>query len=282
MADRDMALACKDTLRMLGLKPHSLRGQNYLIDEAVIDKIVAAAKIGEGSPTLEIGAGLGMLTERLLDSGADCAVLEIETRAAQYLCRRFGERAEIINADALNFDFAAYTQRRGWRDYQIVANLPYSITTPLLTRLLREGGAWSAMTLMLQKEAAQRLVAGKGRENGPLTLLLEYYAEAAICFEAPRDAFYPRPAVTSAVIDVRRRAAPPVAGERRELFRLIEAAFTLRRKTLLNALSAAPLSASREQWAELILGLGWKPDVRAEELSLAQFAELYAAYAAIC
>lgn len=265
-------------LNSLGVRPDKLRGQNFLLDQGVLQDIVASAALPEGLPVVEIGPGLGALSCLLAERQSPLTLIEVEPAFAARLREVFAgqEHVQVIEADALDFDFAACCLERGWTEYAVMGNLPYSITTPLLKKLLAEGGPWRSLTLLLQKEAARRIAAGQGRENGPLTLLAQYYGEAQLGLIVPPGAFYPQPAVDSQLLCVNRRHQPPVEGEAEKLFRFIEAAFAHRRKQLVHELAAFSPGRDKDCWRENLAGLGLKPTARAEELTLADFAALYA------
>lgn len=261
-------------LRSLNLRPHALRGQNFLVDEGIIRRILALDSFGPGDRVLEVGPGLGALTRPLARTVGSLTALEVEPALAALLAKEFNGQPhiQIVNIDALAFDYAAF----GREEYCVCANLPYSITTPLLKKLLLNGGSWRSLTLMLQWEAARRICQGQGRANGPLPLLAEYCAERELCFPVERECFSPAPAVRSAVIRLRRRQSPPVAGDIHAILALAEAGFAGRRKTLVNSLSSARPQLSREFWQQGLTELGLPLNVRAEELGLPDFAALAA------
>jgi len=264
-------------LRETGVTPHRLRGQNFLLDTQVLERIVGLARREELDAALEIGAGLGALSLLLAERARQLTLLEIEPAFAARLQALFADRPHVtvLQADALAFDYAGLAQERRWSSYAVFGNIPYHITTPLLQRLLPAGGCWSSLTLLLQKEAARRICQGQGRGNGPLPLLAEYFGQAEFCFTVGPAAFYPRPAVDSAVIRIRRHERPVVQADSEGLFRLIEAAFAQRRKTLLNALTASHAGLSREQWLDVLAACGVKASARAEQLGLGDFARIY-------
>jgi len=264
-------------LQETGVKPHRLRGQNFLLDQQVLERIADLAPREELAAALEIGAGLGALSLLLAERAAQLALLEIEPSFVARLQALFAAQPHVmvLQADALDFDYAGFSEARNWPAYAVFGNIPYHITTPLLKRLLQQGGRWTSLTLLLQKEAALRICQGQGRENGPLPLLAEYYGEAKLCFTVAAEAFYPRPAVESALIRIRRRERPIVQADSQGLFRLIEAAFAQRRKTLVNSLTASYAGPSREQWLDVLDACGIGPGLRAEQLGLQYFARIY-------
>ncbi len=265
----------KAALNSLSIRPHSLRGQNFLVSREVLDKIIAAKPINPDLPVLEIGAGLASLTNMLADHASRLDLIEIEPLFAQRLVHLFADRPDIYvhHADALDFD---YQDLYGDQPYLIYGNIPYNITTPLLKKLLIEGGNWQRMMLMVQKEAAIRICQGKGRENGPLTLLVEYFASSEICFEVSKEAFYPVPAVDSAIIALTRKEGVIADHAFLDLYRFIEAAFSLRRKTLANALCASGYGMDKQYWQAHLQELELRPDSRAESLSLPLLQQLFA------
>jgi 16S rRNA (adenine1518-N6/adenine1519-N6)-dimethyltransferase len=270
--DQCLLPAVRAALTALGLRPSKLRGQNFLVSREVAERIAALAWLSLELPVLEIGAGLGSLSLLLGQRPGKLDLLEIEPLFAARLEQLFAARDNtlIIQADALCFNYVSHYRRQG---YQIFGNIPYNITSALIKKLLQHGGNWQLMFLMLQKEAAERLVYGEARDNGPLPLMLDYFGKSEILFEVPEDAFYPRPRVRSAVIAVTRQADKVASQEFYDLFAFIEAAFSQRRKTLANNL-AANFSGSRGSWQELIAATGLHAQVRAEELDLAAFTRL--------
>ncbi|MDO4733298.1 MAG: 16S rRNA (adenine(1518)-N(6)/adenine(1519)-N(6))-dimethyltransferase RsmA [Bacillota bacterium] len=271
----------KQILQGMSVHPHRLRGQNFLINDSVVEQIIAATRLSPEDYVIEIGPGLGVLSQKLAEIGAPCLLLEIEDAFAARLqdLFTFEPHVKLLCLDALDFDFSAYCAEEGISAYHLVANLPYNITSPMMKKLLLHGGPWERATLMLQKEAAQRICAGSGRENGPLTLLTQYCAEAELLFDVPPEAFYPQPSVRSAVIQLRRREEPPVDAAPDALLHLIDAAFSQRRKQLVNTLTAFYQRSdgrrfSRADLLPLIEACGLKPGIRAEEMDLFAFAAL--------
>ena len=273
MDDRLLDSICI-ALNTLGMHPQKLRGQNFLISEDVV-RDIASVDVGSGKlPRLEIGAGLASLSSVLAEKEGRLDFIEIEEKFAARLKDLLAERTDthVHNADALTFD---YSGLYGDEPYIIYGNIPYNITSPLLKRLLTAGGNWQYMVLMIQKEAAMRLCRGKGRENGPLTLMLEYFGGGEICFDVPKNAFYPAPAVDSAVIRVKRKEGVVPDEAFFELFSFIDAAFSLRRKTMANSLAAAYPRFPKSYWQELFAAESLSATVRAEACSLRQFSALF-------
>lgn len=264
------------TLKQLKLTPQRLLGQNFLCDPDVIRRIADLRPLGPEERLIEVGPGLGVLTDALAGTGAGITGLEIDDDLAAYLQARFilRDNVTIQHVDALDFDYRAFNDGLSYRLY---ANVPYSITTPLLKKLLTQGGNWLSLTLMLQKEAALRVVSGRNRSNGPLTILADYYGECRLLFEVAPDSFWPPPQVNSAVIDISRRQAPPVPGNIDQIMSLVEAGFAERRKLLLNSLSAKT-ARSKEYWRQGLSACALSETVRAEQLTLKDFAALNAWY----
>jgi len=249
--DNELLAVVQAALNGSGLHPHRLRGQNFLVSREITCKI---ASLGEdiSLPRLEIGAGLASLSSVLAQRPGRLDLLEIEPLFVKRLEDIFGGRDDIHVhlADALLFD---YNEAYGDTPYMIYGNIPYNITSPLLKRLLIDGGNWQRMVLMVQKEAALRLCRGKGKENGPLTLMLEYFGGGDICFDVPPQAFFPAPSVYSSVMLIKRKEGAAVSEAFHELFSFIDAAFSLRRKKMANSLSAAYPQYNKEYWQQLPL-----------------------------
>lgn len=267
-------------LRSLGVNPHRLRGQNFLIDESVADHIIQAAGISSLDFVVEVGPGLGALSKKLEPKVSRLFLIELETAFAERLrdLFAFSPQVEVICDDAVLFDYSNFCLQRKIPYYDLVANLPYTITTPFLRQLFLSGGPWRRATFMLQKEAALRICSGPGRENGPLSLLTQYCAETQYLFDVPPQCFYPQPAVYSGVIQLTRRLQPAVRVDRERLFSLINVAFSQRRKQLVNTLAAyVPEDGGRIERSAIEIALrscGLKETVRAEQLSLSDFAAL--------
>lgn len=264
-------------LRELGIRPSRERGQNFLLDESVLAQIMAASPPDAQAPALEIGPGLGALSGLLAERCAELTMIELEAAFAARLQNMYAAAPQVcvIHSDALAFDYQSWSHTRP--GYQLYGNIPYNITTPLLRKLLLHGGKWSKLTLLLQKQAALRLSRGRGRENGPLTLLVDYYAETQLCFTVPPQAFYPAPAVESALLLLIRRSTPPITPPIDRLLPLMEAAFAERRKLLVNSLPVYAQSLDKQSCRELLTDCGLDPLSRPEELGLSDFARLYQA-----
>jgi 16S rRNA (adenine1518-N6/adenine1519-N6)-dimethyltransferase len=255
-------------------------GQNFLIDAHVLEKIIGAAGITKEDFVLEIGPGIGTMTQYLAESAGKVLAVEIDKALIPILQETLGEyeNVSVINEDVLKLDLAALVEERnGGKPIKVVANLPYYITTPIIMGLFESHVPIESITVMVQKEVAQRMQAGPGtKDYGALSLAVQYYADAYIAANVPPNCFMPRPNVGSAVIRLTRHSTPRVTvKDEALLFRIIRASFNQRRKTLQNGLNNSPeITASKEQIAEAIASLGLPASVRGEALTLEQFAAL--------
>ena len=253
-------------------------GQNFLIEDWVPRDIAEAASLDESCAVLEIGPGIGPLTNQLALRAGKVAAIELDKTLLPILAETMAPHSnvEIIPGDAMKLDLTALVAEKfDGLTAKACANLPYNITTPVITKLL-EAGCFRSITVMIQKEVAQRICAAPGSPDcGAFSLFCQYHAECSLLFEVPPECFLPAPKVTSAVIQLVPRPAPPVDADPGQLFRLIKAAFAQRRKTLLNGLSAAYGSRfSKEQLRRFIIDSGLPESVRGERLSLDDFARL--------
>ncbi|HIV88055.1 MAG TPA: 16S rRNA (adenine(1518)-N(6)/adenine(1519)-N(6))-dimethyltransferase RsmA [Candidatus Pygmaiobacter gallistercoris] len=253
-------------------------GQNFIINPTVCPRMVEAAGIDRGFGVLEIGPGIGVLTKEAALRAAKVVAVEVDQRLPALLAETLAEfdNVKIVLADVLKTDLAALIQQEfaGLR-VAVIANLPYYITSPILMKLLEERLPVESITVMVQREAAQRICAAPGsRQVGAISLAVQYYAEARTLFTVSPGSFTPPPKVTSAVIQLRPRTDPPVrpASEQR-MFAVIRAAFSQRRKTAVNAISSG-LSLPKPQVAAAVAALGRGELVRPEQLTLADFAAL--------
>lgn len=255
-------------------------GQNFLIDAHVLDKIIAAAEITKDDFVLEIGPGIGTLTQYLAEAAGKVTAVEIDQNLIPILQDTLSayDNVEVINEDVLKVDLTALAQEKNQgKPIKVVANLPYYITTPIIMGLFESGVPLHSLTVMVQKEVALRMQAGPGsKDYGALSLAVQYYAEPYLAANVPQNCFMPRPNVGSAVIRLTRFAEPPVkVTDEKLMFKLIRASFNQRRKTLQNGLTNSPeLSFSKETIAEAIAELGVSPSIRGEALTLEQFAQL--------
>ncbi len=261
------------------LQRHSFRfkknyGQNFLIDDHVIGKIIRAAGITKESRVLEIGPGIGTLTQQLSDAAGEVTAVEIDGNLLPILEETLAgrENVRVIHGDILKCDIR---ELMGNESFLVVANLPYYITTPIIMQLLEKGIPAESITVMVQKEVADRMAAGPGtKDYGALSLAVQYHAEPYLAANVPPNCFMPRPNVGSAVVRLDRRKEKKVhVADEELLFRLIRAAFGQRRKTLVNALSHGA-ELPKDMIREVLMENGLSENVRGETLSLEQFAAL--------
>ena len=255
-------------------------GQNFLIDTHVLDKIIAAAEITKDDFVLEIGPGIGTMTQYLAQAAGKVAAVEIDKALIPILGDTLSsyDNVMIINEDVLKVDIQKLVEEEnGGRPVKVVANLPYYITTPIIMGLFEKHVPIESITVMVQKEVADRMQVGPGtKDYGALSLAVQYYASPYIVANVPPNCFMPRPKVGSAVIRLTTYDNPPVeVDDGKLMFRIIRASFNQRRKTLANGLkNAADLDIPKELIAESIESLGHGPSVRGEALTLEEFAAL--------
>ena len=255
-------------------------GQNFLIDEHVLDKIIRAAEITKDDYVLEIGPGIGTMTQYLACAAREVTAVEIDRALIPILEDTLKEydNVSIINEDILKVDIAALAkEKNGGRPIKVVANLPYYITTPIIMGLFESYVPLESITVMVQKEVADRMQVGPGtKDYGALSLAVQYYAKPEIVANVPPNCFMPRPNVGSAVIRLTRHKEVPVqVDDEKLMFKIIRASFNQRRKTLANGLNNAPdIHLSKEVIQESIEELGVPITVRGEALTLEQFAKL--------
>lgn len=255
-------------------------GQNFLIDTHVLEKIIAAAGVTEDDCVLEIGPGIGTMTQYLAEHARSVVAVEIDKNLIPILQETLKEYENItvINDDILKVDINKLTEEyNGGRPIKVVANLPYYITTPIIMGLFEGGVPIDNITVMVQKEVAERMQVGPGsKDYGALSLAVQYYADAYIVANVPPNCFIPRPGVGSAVIRLTRHKEPPVeVDDPKLMFKLIRASFNQRRKTLQNGLNNSPeLPFAKDEIAAAIESLGVTPQIRGEALTLKQFADL--------
>ena len=255
-------------------------GQNFLIDEHVLDKIIRAAEITKDDYVLEIGPGIGTMTQYLACAAREVTAVEIDRALIPILedTLQDYDNVTVINDDILKVDINRLVEEKnGGRPIKVVANLPYYITTPIIMGLFESHVPLESITVMVQKEVADRMQVGPGtKDYGALSLAVQYYAEPYIVANVPPNCFMPRPAVGSAVIRLTRHQKPPVeVMDEKLMFRLIRASFNQRRKTLANGLkNSGELNLSKEVITAAIEKLGKGSSVRGEALDLEEFARL--------
>lgn len=259
-------------------------GQNFLIDSHVLDKIVSAAGITEDDFVLEIGPGIGTMTQYLAASARKVFAVEIDKALIPILEDTLKEfdNVQVINQDILKVDIKKLAEEHNdGKPIKVVANLPYYITTPIIMGLFESQVPIDSITVMVQKEVADRMKVGPGtKDYGALSLAVQYYAEPYIVANVPPNCFMPRPKVGSAVIRLTRHEKPPVeVADEKLMFRLIRASFNQRRKTLANGLNNSPeLSYSKEEIQQTIEKCGFAAGIRGETLTLEDFAKLANAF----
>ena len=255
-------------------------GQNFLIDTHVLDKIIAAAEITKDDFVLEIGPGIGTMTQYLACAARKVVAVEIDKALIPILEDTLSDydNARVINNDVLKVDIAKLAEEEnGGKPIKVVANLPYYITTPIIMGLFENHVPIKSITVMVQKEVADRMQVGPGtKDYGALSLAVQYYAKPYIVANVPPNCFMPRPKVGSAVIRLERYEEPPVkVKDEKLMFRIIRASFNQRRKTLQNGIANSPeLPYSKAQVEKALEKMGLAANVRGESLTLAEFAKL--------
>lgn len=255
-------------------------GQNFLIDSHILEKIIAAAEITKEDCVLEIGPGIGTMTQYLAESAGEVIAVEIDRSLIPILKDTLSDydNVTILNEDILKVDIRALVQEKNeGKPIKVVANLPYYITTPILMGLFESHVPLHSITVMVQKEVADRMQAGPGtKDYGALSLAVQYYAEPKIALQVSPACFMPKPNVGSAVIQLKKHKENPVHVEDEAyLFSLIRAAFGQRRKTLVNSLmNAGNMNVTKEQILCALEKMELSPSIRGEALTLSQFAEL--------
>ncbi|MBP5185269.1 MAG: 16S rRNA (adenine(1518)-N(6)/adenine(1519)-N(6))-dimethyltransferase RsmA [Lachnospiraceae bacterium] len=256
-------------------------GQNFLIDTHVLEKIVAAADITRDDLVIEIGPGIGTLTQYLCEAAGEVLAIEIDRNLIPILendTLKDYDNVTVINADVLKLDLAKIIEEHAPKRFtKVVANLPYYITTPIVMQVLESGAPVESMTVMVQKEVAERLQAKPGTPDyGAITLAVQYYTTPSIAANVPMNCFMPRPNVDSAVLCLKRHLKPQVeVKDEKLMFALIRASFNKRRKTLLNGLSTGDnINRTKEELLKAFEECGLSPSVRGETLGLSDFAAL--------
>lgn len=274
-----------ETRRILdkyGIHARKKYGQNFLIDGGVVDRIVKASGAGAEDCVLEIGPGIGTMTQVLSLAAGSVVAVEIDESLQPVLAETLDgcPNVKVLYQDILKTDLAGLAaEYNGGRPLKCVANLPYYITTPILLQLLEQHTCFSSITIMVQKEVAERITATEqDKAYGALSLAVRYYSIPEVCFIVPPHCFLPRPSVESAVLRLAIRQEAPVQTEEKLMFALIRAAFNQRRKTLANALSHGfafeGSSVTREQITDILTAMGLPEDIRGEKLSLEAYGEL--------
>lgn len=272
----------KFIMNKYNIKANKALGQNFLISEDVVQTIVDSSQIKEEDLVIEIGPGLGTLTKYLLKKAKNVICIEVDKRMITILKDRFSlyENFKLLNQDILKVDLKNLIEeekkKAKFKNVKIVANLPYYITTPIIMKLLEEELPLESITVMIQKEVANRLIAIPGeKETGSITYSIYYYSQAQGILEVPKDSFIPEPEVTSKIIKLDIRKEYPVKVERKEImFRIIKCAFMQRRKTLLNALVNTKVFRNKEEGIQVLKKLGIDINIRPENLKLEDYADI--------
>ena len=272
----------KMIMKKNNIRANKSLGQNFLINEEVVEEIIESSNINKEDLIIEIGPGLGTLTKYLLEKAGKVICVELDNKMIKILQDRFFlyDNLEIINQDILKVDLdeiiKEVKEKGKIKKAKIVANLPYYITTPIIMKLLEEKLDLESITVMIQKEVADRLIACPGdKETGAITYAVYYYAKAKGIIEVPKNSFIPAPEVTSKVINLKLRKEPEVKVRNEKLmFEIIKSAFMQRRKTLLNALTNAKVFINKEEGMHILEKLGLDINIRAEKLSLENFADI--------
>lgn len=288
--------ATAEIIKKYGFAFQKKFGQNFLIDANIVNKIIVLSEITKNDCVVEIGPGIGTMTQYLAEKAGQVIAVEIDKNLIPILNETLGEydNVTIINGDILKVDIRQITEqaaeqeaeeKSGRRPIKVVANLPYYITTPIIMGLFESNVSLSSVTIMVQKEVAERMQAGPGtKDYGALSLAVQYYARPEIVLNVPSTCFMPRPGVGSAVIRLQKYEEPPVnVKDEKKMFSLIRAAFNQRRKTLANALANGftyigpngnPVTVSRQDVYEALEKMNLDQSIRGEALCLEQFAEL--------
>ena len=267
-------------LQRYGFNFQKKYGQNFLIDTHVLDKIIGAAQIGPDDFVLEIGPGIGTMTQYLAEAAREVVAVEIDTKLIPILQDTLKEydNVTVLNEDILKVDIRKIAEEKyGGKPIKVVANLPYYITTPIIMGLFESEVPLDSITVMVQKEVADRMQVGPGtKDYGALSLAVQYYAEPYIVANVPPNCFIPRPAVGSAVIRLTRYQEKPVkVNDASFMFKIIRASFNQRRKTLQNGLyNSSELRIPKEKTVAALEEMGLTPTILGEKLSLEEFAQL--------
>lgn len=272
----------RNIMKKYGIRANKDLGQNFLINNEVVENIVNSSEISQDDMVIEIGPGLGTLTKYLLEKAGKALCIELDRKMIEILEDRFEKYSnfEIINDDVLKVDLNKIIkenkENEKIKNVKIVANLPYYITTPIIMKLLEEKLDIESITVMIQKEVADRLIeVPSGKNTGAITYTIYYYCDSEKIMEVPNSSFIPEPEVTSEVIKMKIRKEPVVKVENpKVMFMIIKSAFMQRRKTLLNALTNAQVFISKQEGIKILNKLGLNENVRAENLTIENYADL--------
>lgn len=267
----------KFIMKKYGISANKSLGQNFLIDESVITNAINGADIGKNDLVIEIGPGLGTFTNALAKNAAKVICIELDKRMIKILQDRFllFDNVQIINNDILKIDINKIIQENRGLNVKIVGNLPYYITTPIIMKILEGNAKFESITVMVQKEVADRLCAKTGtRDAGAITYTVEYFSNAKKLFVVPNTSFLPMPSVQSEVILLERKKNKMPVNDEKKLFKIIKYAFMQRRKTLINALQNTEVCPNKENLKEIMRKLEIDEKIRGEAISLEKFIEI--------
>ena len=281
-----MSEALKETnflMKKYKIKANKNLGQNFLIDDTALQDIADGANLNQDDLVIEIGPGLGSLTKLLLEKSRKVICIELDKKMVKILKERFliYKNLEIINEDVLKIDLNELIKLekendKNIKNVKVVANLPYYITTPIIMKLIENNLDIESITIMIQKEVAERLIAIPGtKETGAITYTIYYYCEGEKIREVSNTCFIPEPEVTSEVINLKVRKQPAIqVKDKKVMFNIIKSAYMQRRKTLVNSLTNVGVFQNKEQGIEILKKLGLREDVRPENLKIEDFAKL--------
>ncbi len=280
--DNNILEDTKFIMKKYHIKANKSLGQNFLIDDKVVEKIIEGSNVNENDLVIEIGPGLGTLTKFLLEKAHKVICVELDKKMIKILEDRFKlyDSFQLLHADILKVDLKSIIKQEkensDIKQVKVVANLPYYITAPIIMKLLEEQLDLDSITVMVQKEVADRLIATPGdKDTGAITYSVYYYATSKAILEVPKDSFIPEPEVTSEVIRLDIRKTPPVeVKSKKVMFRIIKCAFMQRRKTLLNALTNTKVFLNKDEGLKILKKLNLSEDIRPEKLTLQDFANI--------
>ena len=272
----------KFIMKKYNIKANKSLGQNFLIDNNVVEKIVDGSNVNKDDLVIEVGPGLGTLTKVLLEKANKVICIELDKKMINILLDRFKlyNNFELLHNDILKVDLNSIIKKKkensNIKNVKVVANLPYYITTPIIMKLLEDELDLTSITVMVQKEVADRLIEIPGGKNtGAITYSVFYYASSESILEVPKNAFIPEPEVISKVIKLEIRKQPPVdVKSKKIMFKIIKSSFMQRRKTLLNALTNTKVFLNKEDGIKILNKLNLPIDIRAEKLTLQDFANI--------
>ena len=270
-------------LKKYGISANKRLGQNFLISDSAVEEIINSAQIEKNNYFIEIGPGLGTLTSKLLERAGKVTCIELDDRMITILNDRFSlyDNFELINEDILKIDLKKLIDENlsnnNLDKVKIVANLPYYITTPIVMKLLNDKLNLDSITIMVQKEVAERLAAEPGgKECGAITYPIYYYANPSICVQVDKYSFIPAPEVDSAVIKLEMLSEPRIKiDDEKYFFNIIKASFMQKRKTLVNALTNNKIVSSKEEAEKMLVNLGFDNNIRGEKLTLEDYKNIY-------